>query len=277
MYVKLFLNSLAGLVGLSAAVLAADYAQAEGAGSGPLGWIKGDWYLTVGASGFVAPDFDGAKSHVFTGIPMISLGKAGPEARFTSRNDNISISLMDTGPFRAGVNGKVIFGRDSDDAVATEGLDDVRFGGELGGFAEVYPTDWLRVRGEVRHGIRSHDGVVAELKADAFADITDAIRISAGPRLSAATSGYFDAYYGVDAEEAVNSGLSEYEPGSGLRSLGFGGAVTWKATDKVTTGVFAEYWRLQGPAADSSLVEERGSRDQYTIGAWATYRFDFSM
>jgi outer membrane scaffolding protein for murein synthesis (MipA/OmpV family) len=41
--------------------------------------------------------------------------------------------------------------------------------------------------------------------------------------------------------------------------------------------VFSEYTRLLGPAADSSLVEERGSPNQFTFGVSAAYRFDFTM
>ncbi|SIT53081.1 MltA-interacting MipA family protein (fragment) [Mesorhizobium prunaredense] len=61
------------------------------AGEGAFGWMSGDWYLTVGATGLVAPDFEGSKSYILTAQPIILLGKAGPAARFTSRNDNISL------------------------------------------------------------------------------------------------------------------------------------------------------------------------------------------
>ena len=246
------------------------------AGDGLFDWVHGDWYLTVGATGLVAPNFEGGKKYLFSAQPIISLGKIGPEARFVSRNDNISFSLYDSGSLRAGLTGKILWGRDND-IDDLDGLDPVRWGGEIGGFAEFYPTDWLRVRGEVRQGIRSHDGIVADIAADAFHDVTPDVRVSGGPRLSFASSDYFDAYYGVDADEAAASGLSEYHPGGGLKSVGVGGAVTWKTTDRVTTSLFGEYSRLMGPAADSSLVKERGSPDQFTVGVSASYRFDFSM
>ena len=92
--------------------------------------MHGDWKLTVGATGMVAPDFEGAKDMMFSVSPIISLGKAGPEARFTSRNDNISISLFDNGAFRAGLNGKFLFARDDGDSDELRGLDPVRWGGE---------------------------------------------------------------------------------------------------------------------------------------------------
>jgi outer membrane protein len=240
-------------------------------------WFSGDWYIKVGGAILNAPKFEGASKREFAFQPMISVGKAGPSARFSSRNDNISWAFLDNDSFRAGAAGKLIWGRDGDTHPAIRGMSEVKFGGEAGVFAEVYPTDFLRLRAEVRHGIRSHDGVVADLAADAFMDVTDTIQISGGPRASWASAGYFDAYYGVDAAEAAASGLTPYSPGSGMKSWGVGGAVTWKTTEQLTTSVFAEYQRLAGPAADSSLVQERGSKDQLLIGASASYRFDFSL
>lgn len=241
------------------------------------GWFRGDWYLTVGATGMVAPDFEGARDYMFRASPIISLGKAGPEARFTSRNDNISLALVDEAGLRAGVTGKLLFSRDQDDSPALRGLEPIRWGGEAGGFIEFYPADWMRVRVEARHGIRSHDGIVGDLAVDAFHDVSETVRVSAGPRLSFASKDYFEAYYGVTPAESVASGLTPFEPESGIRSAGVGGAVTWKVNEKTTTSLFGEYSRLMGSAADSSLVRERGSRDQFTVGVSGTYRFDFNL
>ncbi|MFN4273259.1 MAG: MipA/OmpV family protein [Aliihoeflea sp.] len=241
------------------------------------GWFSGDWYLKVGGAVLHAPRFEGAARNQFAFQPMISFGRHGNAARFTSRNDNISVGILDNGVFRAGVAGKFIWGRDASTHNDLRGLAPVRFGGELGGFVDVYPTDFVRLRGELRRGIRSHDGVVADFAADAFLDFSDTIRISGGPRASWASKGYFDAYYGVNAAQSAASGLNTYSPSSGFRSFGAGGAITWQATDTIETSVFAEYSRLVGPAAQSSLVRQRGSRDQFTVGTSATYRFDFSL
>lgn len=258
---------------VAVAAVSAGSASAQDVG----GWFRGDWYLTVGATGMMAPDFEGSSDYMFRALPTISLGKAGPEARFSSRNDNISLGLVDDGNVRAGLAGKILFGRDSDDSDDLIGLDPVRWGGEVGGFIEFYPTDWVRVRTEVRHGIRSHDGIVGDLAVDAFYDVTPAIRVSGGPRLTMASSDYFDAYFGVSPAESVASGLAPYDPGGGIKSWGAGGAVTWKVNEQTTTSLFGEYSRLVGPAADSSLVQERGSENQFTIGVSATYRFDFTL
>ena len=91
----------------------------------------------------MAPRFEGDNSYIFNVAPIISLGKVGPQARFSSRNDNVSFAFIDKGSFRAGAAGKLLFERDEDASEDLKGLDPVRFGGEAGGFAEIYPTDWV--------------------------------------------------------------------------------------------------------------------------------------
>jgi outer membrane protein len=238
---------------------------------------SGDWYLKVGAAGFAAPDYEGAKKYMFQVTPMISLGKAGSTVRFSSRNDNPSFALIDNGAFRAGATGKLVMSRDDGDSDDLKGLTPVKFGGELGAFAEAYPTDWLRVRGEVRHGIRSHDGIVADISADAFVDVRPDVRLSAGPRVTIASNDYMDTYYGVKPGQVAESGLAAYDPDGGVQSVGVGTAITWQVNEKIETSAFAEYKRLVGDAAKSSLVKQRGDQDQFLVGLSATYRFDFTL
>ncbi|WP_245445005.1 MipA/OmpV family protein [Pseudaminobacter soli (ex Li et al. 2025)] len=239
-------------------------------------WFSGDWYLQVGAAGFRAPKFEGAKGHIFSASPLISLGRAGSQVRFTSRNDNMSFSLLDVGTLRAGPVGKIVWGRSSGDA-ELKGLDSVKWGAEAGVFAEVYPTDWLRIRGEVRRGFRSHSGVVTDVFVDAFQDVTPTVRISGGPRLQVGSAKYLDAYYGVTPAESARSGLRPYKSDTSLSAVGVGGEIKWRTTDAITTSAFGEYRRLMGSARDSSLVRQRGSANQLMLGVSATYRFDFTM
>lgn len=257
--------ALSGLLVLSATPALAD------------SWWSGDWYVKVGGATFVAPRYQGDNAYLFQGQPLISIGKADSTVRFSSRNDNPAFSLYDSGAIRAGIVGKLVMPRDKDTSDDLKGLSRVKFGAEAGAFTEVYPTDWMRFRAEVRRGIRSHDGIVADVAVDAFADVTDTIRVSAGPRVSFATEGYMDAYYGVNAKESVKSGLKKYSPEGGVQSAGLGAAINWKATEKIDTSLFAEYSKLLGPVADSSLVKERGDTNQFMIGISATYRFDVTL
>lgn len=240
------------------------------------GFFSGNWYVTLGGAGISAPTFEGSKSRKLFFQPIISVGRGGTP-RFASRNDNPSFAIYDTDVLRAGVVGKFLPGRDGGTDDALKGLSEVKWGGELGGFADLYVTDYLRARAELRQGIRSHDGLVADIAVDAFTDIAPGLRVSAGPRMTYATSGYTQAYYGVNASESAASGLSQYDPDGGITSYGAGGAITWAATDKLSMSAFTEYKRLAGPAADSSLVKEEGSRNQLMFGVSASYKFGVSL
>lgn len=268
MFAKSRLFFTAGLFVASASVASA--------GDGQYFW-SGDWYLSVGAAGFSAPKFEGGKHNKLQWSPLVSIGRQGPGPRFSSRNDNPSFALIESDAFRIGIVGKFVPSRDSSDGHELKGLKKVKWGAEAGGFAEAYPTDWLRARVEVRQGIRAHSGIVADAAVDAFTDITPELRLSGGPRMTMASNDYFNTYYGVNERESAASGLSRYNPGGGIKSVGVGGALTWKASENWTTSTFLEYTRLTGPAADSSLVRERGDRNQLLIGVSASYKFNFTM
>ena len=240
-------------------------------------FYSGNWSLTLGASVYEAPKFEGDDTYDIAVDPIFSIGKRGGDDRFSSRNDNMSFALLEKSLIRLGVVGKILQERDSDTSGDLKGLNRVKWGGEVGGFAEIYPLDWLRARAEVRKGIRSHNGVTSDIAVDVYKNLTPSVQVSGGPRAFYATQDYFKTYYGVDAEESLRSGLKEFHPDSGWGSFGAGGAITWKATNKITTSVFGEYKRLTGDAGDSSLVFQRGDKNQFTMGISASYRFDFTL
>ncbi|MBH9974355.1 MipA/OmpV family protein [Bartonella sp. B10834H15] len=240
-------------------------------------FYSGNWSLTLGASVYEAPKFEGDDTYDIAVDPIFSIGKTGSDSRFSSRNDNMSFALLEKSFIRLGVVGKVLKDRDSDTSGDLKGLSRVKWGGEVGGFAEIYPLDWLRARAELRKGIRSHDAVTSDIAVDAYKNLTPSVQVSGGPRAFYATKDYFKTYYGVDHEESLRSGLKEFHPDSGWGAFGAGGAITWKATDKITTSVFSEYKRLTGDAGDSSLVSQRGDKNQFTMGISASYRFDFTL
>ena len=143
------------------------------------------------------------------------------------------------------------------------------------------PTvDWLRLRGELRYGFGGFDGVVGDIALDAiyFSEPLGGITISAGPRMTLASSGYIDTYYGITPAEsafaqALGNPLTPYEAGGGIYSVGFGGQVLKRFTENITGSVFAEYKYLMDDAADSPLVVQHGDRNQFQAGVSLSYTF----
>lgn len=253
--------------------LATSFAHAQSAPAQP------PLSITVGASIRMAPAYEGSEDLRFRPLPVISFGREQPRTRFRGVEDGISIGLFETDMVRAGPMLKFRFPRDDNDHRALRGLDNVGFALEPGFFVDVYPVQGLRLRAEARHGIGGHRGFVGDLSADVFFDVTEQLRLSAGPRLAVASGRFFDAYFGITPAESLRSGLPVFTPGSGLalRSVGFGAAATTRWTDRWSTTLFAEYDRLTGPAAQSPLTNLVGSRNQFMIGVSASYRFDLPM
>jgi outer membrane protein len=236
-----------------------------------------DWTVTIGVEGRVMPSYVGSNSYDLRPIPLIDIRRADFPRRFQSTRDGASISLFESGSFRAGLTGKVVFPRDQDDDRDLRGLGDVDWAFEGGVFAEYWPTTWLRTRADIRQGFGGHHGIVSDISADLVFPVAPKLTLSGGPRLSLATDKALNPYFGVTPVQSLNSGLPVYDAGGGVKSYGFGALARYELSPRWATHMFVEYERLTGSVADSPLVSLRGSPNQIQIGAGLTYSFDVSL
>lgn len=238
------------------------------------------WTLTIGGYLMGQPEYAGSDNYEAAFRPLFSISRADTLSRFRSFNDSPSIALIDEGFFEAGIAGQINWERKASDYYDLRGLNDVDYAYQIGGYAQWYPADWMRLRTEVRYGFGGFDGVVADFAADAihFTEAWGGMALSAGPRLTLASSGYVDAYYGITPEEAayaqfLGNNLTAYDPGGGIYSVGFGGQILKRFTPNILGSVFAEYKYLTGDAADSPIVVQNGSRNQFQAGVSLSYTF----
>ncbi|MBS9475686.1 MipA/OmpV family protein [Ancylobacter radicis] len=271
---------LAGSLGLSTLAAAADMTMSAPTVAPAPASIDREWTLTLGGYAMVQPDYPGSDDYEFGFKPIISISRADKLSRWRSFNDNASIALYDTGVIEAGITGKIDWKRDTDDSDDLRGLNDVDYAYEVGGYAQWYPVDWLRLRADLRYGFGGFEGAVADFAVDAiyFTEFWGGMAISAGPRMTLASSGYIDAYYGITPEEsaaamALGNNLSAYEAGGGIYSVGVGGQILKRFTPNILGSVFAEYKYLLDDAADSPLVVQNGDRNQFQAGVSLSYTF----
>ena len=104
-------------------------------------------------------------------------------------------------------------------------------------------------------------------------------RLSGGPRLTAQSTAAVSPYFSITPGQAATSGVSgltpltPYNATGGFYSYGAGGQIEYFLSRQWSTHAIVEYERLTGSAADSPLVTIRGSPNQLTVGAGATYTF----
>ena len=232
------------------------------------------WWLTVKGNVLVSPDFPGAKNYGFIAFPTFSLRSPGEAERFTAPDDGVSIALTRAEQWSVGLVGRYQTGRYTGDDRALAGIQDAKWALEPGLYGEFWALwDTLRLRAEIRYGINGYNGLVANLGVDLVQNIGQ-FTLSGGPRLALAGGEYMDTYFGVTpADAAANKNVTAYNPGAGVKSVGVAAAATYHWNDRWATTVRGGYDLLVGDAADSPIVKQFGSRNQFTFGANASYTF----
>lgn len=250
--------SLVALLSLPSVAQAADAALPMKAPPAPL---DPGWMVVLGAEVRVGPKWVGASTddlRVFP-YPYLNFYKAGTPEPFIGPRDGFGIPIFSFSGFQMGPVAQFVWER------KVHGFDKVKFTAELGGFVNYYAAPWLRARAEVRAGIGGHNGVVGDLSLDAIFPVSNQLTWSGGPRVriasTAAVSPYFSDY-GFHAK-------------GGVQSVGGGTQLRYKWTPEWATHAFVEYERLLGDTANSPIVRWRGSPDQWTFGAGATYTFNW--
>jgi MipA family protein len=239
--------------------------------------VSGNWTVMIGAGGEYKPDFEGSKHSVLSPVPIFSIRRAGTAEQFHGPRDSASIALIDFGDLRAGPAAKFVSSRKANNYSELNGLGDVKATVELGGFVEYFPVDWFRTRIETRQGLGGHKGVVADFSADFIVPVLQRFTISAGPRFTWESTKATSPYFGIDAVQAMATGLPVFNAKGGAHSVGVGGQVSYRINPQWEVRSYIEYDRLLGDAAKSPLVAMRGSVNQTTVGIGASYSFDFKI
>ncbi len=269
----------AALFGFAAALSTAQiaFAQDSGANSPDVAAAAAthDWIVTLGGWGNVSPEYSGSSHYDFGGSPIIDIRHVGSREWLSLPKDGIDYELFETENFRAGPVGNIRwdFGDTRDRGLKEIGDTGIDLALEVGAFAEYWPTDFWRTRLEARNAVYGAEGWVFDLSSDIVWHPATQLTLAAGPRLSIADSDYMNSYYGINSGEAQSLHLAKYKASAGVRSTGAGLYVEYKWNAQLSTMASFEYERLVGDAADSPLVREDGSPDQFTFALGAKYQF----
>jgi outer membrane scaffolding protein for murein synthesis (MipA/OmpV family) len=236
-----------------------------------------EWIVDVSAMGGVAPSFPGAKTYSFFGLPGIAIRRAGEPERFSAPDDSVSLAIVKNSWFAAGPAGRWVSDRSIKNYPELFGLYDVNASIELGGFFEITPVSWARVRGEVRKAVSGYDGWAFSLGGDIWHK-WDRLTLSIGPRLDFGNDQYASAFFTVlpwQAQLNQFSGgkLTAYKATGGLVDAGFTVAARYELSDTWRVSAYGTYQSLTGSVADSPVATRAGSTNQYAAGIELRYSF----
>lgn len=260
---------LSAVLAMPAPALAGD---AQPAGAAPSGYV-----VTLGAGAEFGPRFPGAKRYGFSPVPSFDIRKAGEPESFSAPNDGLDYALIDTSQFAIGPVANIRWGRTRADMPnAMRGIGTTPTVAELGAFTDFWlAPDTLRTRVELRHGLGANDGLVADFSADLVRQF-GAVRVSGGPRLTAASAGVNDRSFGVSAADALGNGsVPPFRADGGVQSVGLNLATKRDLTADTAITAYGQYDRLVGDAARSPITKRFGSPGQFTVGIGVQHAFSF--
>ena len=234
---------------------------------------RGSGYVvTIGAGAQAYPEFPGADVYGIYPMPIVGFRREGRPVPLEAPDEGFGFGLLgSSSPINIGPAINFQRRRREEDVGAAVG--NVGFTVEAGGFVEAFLGENFRIRTEVRQGIGGHEGLVADVGADLFVRQGDLTTFSIGPRVRWGDNDYTDAYFGITPAAALLTGLPAYDPGSGIYAVGGAAGMRIDIGGGVAVHGYARYDRLMNDAADSPIVNNFGSRDQFGGGVGLSYSF----
>jgi outer membrane protein len=267
-------------VALLAAVVPAAAAQAADLQStyrpvAPAAPAQTGYIVTITGDVQGAPRFPGSDEMTAFFYPGVDWRRVGEPERFSAPDDGFSIGLYESPWLRFGPTVRFVGDRNPKDDRDFIGLHKISWTAEVGGFVEIWPVDFLRMRGELRQGVNGHDGLVGNLGLD-YVQRFGAFTFSIGPRLAFGDDSFTSEYFSITPiEAALNGRVTPFRASGGLTSAGGLAALKYRWSEQWATTVYGGYSRLVGDAGDSPVSRVLGSRDQFLVGAQLSYSFYF--
>lgn len=225
--------------------------------------------VTAGAQ--VKPTYPGADQVSILPFGDIDRVRGDAPFEFEAADESFGISLIETDRFAFGPVIALTGQRKPEDVGAA--LPKVDRTVEIGGFAQVWLAQGLRLHGEVRRGVNGHEGWIGVGGADLVMRDGDNWLFAIGPRVTWADDNFHDAYFSVTPASATATGLPVYDAGSGIQAYGLTASAEFQFSRHWGLSAYGKYDRLSGDAADSPIVQAYGSEDQFSAGAGLSYTF----
>lgn len=231
----------------------------------------------VGAALVMVPEYEGADKYTIAGAPILHYRFWGWRYAQVLGNKAF-VNLVDHRNFEAGFKGVYRLGRVNADDAAVDALASVDNSLEIGGFVgykhffDKDPRHRLVTNlGLTQDVSDGHDGFVGELSTAYWRPLAQKFVLGLRANVSYASENYMSTNFDVTASGAAASGLSQFSADAGFKDVGLTLMGLYHLTQNWHLGGGVQYKRLLSDAADSPIVDDRGSANQLFVGASVIY------
>lgn len=225
--------------------------------------------IDLGVAGAVAPAYEGAKVYKLQPGPAISLtwGETLKVSNGTAQVALIQLPWLKAGPLAA-----YRPGRKEDDSHRLKGLGDIDDAFDLGAFARFEFGGWS-TEISARQDVSGDGGALVDIGAGYALPVSESITLSAGVDATWASDDYMASNFGITRRQAARSRYDQYKAEAGFKDVGVSLGARYALTERWAVTAGANYSRLLGDAADSPIVKDGGSANQFVGFLAVTYRF----
>jgi len=237
---------------------------------------KKDWDIRLGAGAMFQPEYEGSDEYEVSPAPLLMVNYRDLVfLRGTTLGANAFTwqGPRDSDKLQVGPLVRYQFGRDEDDSDDLRGMGDIDAAVELGGFITYSIGQWSTGLTVFKDVSDAHDGMTVKLSGGHRYSFGPKLRLRSEVYSTWADDNYTETYFGVTAAQSARSGMRRYQPEGGFKDIGLTLDLDYSLTEHWGLTGRVGYKRLLGDAADSPLVEDRGSADQLMTGLFLSYRF----
>jgi outer membrane scaffolding protein for murein synthesis (MipA/OmpV family) len=220
----------------------------------------------------LAPEFVGADDYSFRALPMLDITY---KDKFRLFGTQATLRLYSYEWLHLGALVRYRAGRGEGDSPDLQGLGKIGGGFEAGGYVEArFKRTVLRTRFS-QDISGEQDGLTIFMTADqgVYRSPDGKFAAALGTRLTWTSKKFTQAFYGINEEQSLNSGLDVFEAGSSFRDATIRGFARYDLSDHWRLSGLIQLSRLMGDAKDSPLVQERGDANQVVTGVALFYEF----
>ncbi|XVJ69720.1 MAG: MipA/OmpV family protein [Rhizobacter sp.] len=157
-------------------------------------------------------------------------------------------------------------GRDSSDAAALQGMDDIPARPEVGGFVSYRFLPALTLTSSLRAGSgKDRDGVLVGMGLRSAIPITSSWRLTGSLTATAANRSSMQSLFGVSADESARTGYKAYAPGAGLRDVNYQFGVMTSLSTQTMFTIGLNSRSLLGDGRDSPLTRQKTSTGAFFL------------
>jgi outer membrane protein len=234
----------------------------------------------VGVGIAMLPDYPGSNDYMVGGAPFFKINIDSQfEYYLRLLATDLQLNLINHPVFRFGPAFNYRFGRNDDveDDVVKK-MKEIDGTIEAGAFMGIELVDKDNPRQRFLSQVEflsdvggEYKGYNVSLSASYWFPVHKAVDVTFGGGITYADGNYMETYFGVDQNNADRTGLPVYEADSGLlmARVNAGAVLHLSMSWHLAAGL--QYRPLLDDAADSPIVDDRGSTSQWIYGLGAAY------